>query len=109
MAVALRRTDPLKVKVRGGFSLLDMKRYAVGRGFVTEGFRNLSIDELFAMKMPIVPVEEYGNAHFVVVRGLREGRVDLADPAFGNRRVPLERFMKVWKDGIGFTITRPAS
>ena len=105
----LRRTDPLKVKVRGGFSLLDMKRYAVSRGFVTEGFRNLSIDELFAMKMPIVPVEEYGNAHFVVVRGLREGRVDLADPAFGNRRVPLERFMKVWKDGIGFAITRPAS
>ncbi|TMH67393.1 MAG: peptidase C39 [Betaproteobacteria bacterium] len=105
----LRRTDPLKVKVRGGFSLLDMKRYAVSRGFVTEGFRNLSTDELFAMKMPIVPVEEYGNAHFVVVRGLREGRVDLADPAFGNRRVPLERFMKVWKDGIGFAITRPAS
>src|SRR5689334_17325472 len=29
----LRRTDPLRVKVRGGFSLLDMKRFAESRGY----------------------------------------------------------------------------
>src|SRR5688500_11553424 len=35
----LRRTDPLRVKVRGGFSLLDMKRFAEARGYAAAGFR----------------------------------------------------------------------
>lgn len=107
--VMLRRTDLLRTKVRGGFSLLDMKRYAESRGYRAEGFRSLSADELFAMKMPIVPIDEFGNPHFVVVRGTREGEVDIADPAFGNRRMPIERFKDVWQEGIGFVITRPQS
>ncbi len=105
----LRRTDPLRVRVRGGFSLLDMKRYAESRGYRAEGFRDLSFDDLVAMKPAIVPIEEHGNPHFVVMRGARDGEVDIADPAFGNRRMPVERFREVWKHGIGFTVTRRAS
>jgi predicted double-glycine peptidase len=103
----LRRTDPLRVKVRGGFSLLDMKRYVEARGYTAQGFRNLSLDELSAMRAAIVPIDERGDPHFVVVRGLKDGEVDIADPAFGNRRMPIERFNQVWKEGIGFVITRP--
>ena len=103
----LRRSDPLRVKVRGGFSLLDMKRYVETRGYTAEGFRNLSPVELFALKGPIVPIDEHGNPHFVMVRGARDGQVDIADPAFGNRRMSLERFNRVWQGGIGFVITRP--
>jgi predicted double-glycine peptidase len=103
----LHRTDPLRVKVRGGFSLLDMKRFAESRGYTAEGFRQLSLDELAAMKAPIVPIDEYGNPHFVVVLGRKEGAVDIADPAFGNRRMSVARFNSVWKDGIGFVISRP--
>jgi uncharacterized protein len=102
----LHRTDPLRVKVRGGFSLLDMKRYAESRGYAAEGFRQLSLEELSQMNAPIVPIEEYGNPHFVVMRGTRNGEVDIADPAFGNRRMPVERFNRVWKGGIGFVVTR---
>jgi predicted double-glycine peptidase len=102
----LRRTDPLRVKVRGGFSLLDMKRYAENRGHTAAGFRNLSLDELLKMQSPIVPIAEYGDPHFVVVRGLREGKLDLADPAFGNRRMSIERFTAAWQDSIGFVVTR---
>lgn len=105
----LRRTDPLRVRVRGGFSLLDMKRYAESRGYRAEGFRDLSFDQLIAMKPAIVPIEEHGNPHFVVIRGARGGDVDIADPAFGNRRMSVERFREVWKDGIGFAVTRPVS
>ena len=104
----LRRTDPLRVKVRGGFSLFDMKRYAESRGHDAAGFRNVSLKELAAMRNAIVPIEEYGDAHFVVVRGLRDGQVDVADPGFGNRRVPLERFGEIWKEGIAFVVSRRA-
>src|SRR5688572_15574102 len=102
----LRRTDPLRVKVRGGFSLLDMKRFAENRGYSAAGFRNVSLEELFAMRSPIVPIDEYGDPHFVVVRGLRDGKVDIADPGFGNRSMSVERFRAAWKDGIAFVVTR---
>jgi len=102
----LRRTDPLRVRVRGGFSLLDMKRFAESRGYAATGYRNLSLEELLAMRSPIVPIDEYGDPHFVVVRGRRDGKVELADPAFGNRSMSVERFTSVWKEGIGFVVTR---
>lgn len=105
----LRKTDPLRVRVRGGFSLLDLKRFAESRGYAAAGFRDLSLAELLALKSPIVPIEEYGNPHFVVVRGLRDGEVDIADPAFGNRRMTVEQFGGVWREGIGFVVTRTKS
>lgn len=105
----LRRTDPMRVRVRGGFSLLDMKRFAEARGFKTEGYRGLTVDDLVRMPSAIVPIEEYGDPHFVVVRGRQGNALDIADPAFGNRRMPVERFRQVWRDGIGFVVTRPPS
>lgn len=102
----LRRTDPLRVKVRGGFSLLDMKRFAESRGYRAEGFRGLNLEEMLELKSPIVPIDVRGDPHFVVVRGLRGGRVELADPAFGNRSLSIERFRAAWQDGIGFVVMR---
>lgn len=101
----LRRTDPLRVKVRGGFSLLDLKRFVEGRGYAAAGFRKVSLEELLAMQSPIVPIDEHGDPHFVVVRGLREGKLDVADPAFGNRIMSVERFTAAWQDGIAFVVT----
>jgi predicted double-glycine peptidase len=102
----LRRTDPLRVRVRGGFSLLDMKRFAESRGYSAAGLRHLGLDELLQLRSPIVPIDEYGDPHFVVVRGLREGRIDLADPGFGNRSMPVPRFEAAWKEGTAFVVTR---
>lgn len=104
----LRRTDPLRVRVRGGFSLLDMKRFAENRGHKAAGYRSVSLDELAAMPNAIVPIDEHGDPHFVVVRRIREGQVELADPAFGNRRMSIERFGATWKEGIAFVISRGA-
>lgn len=100
----LRRTDPLRVRVRGGFSLLDLKRFAEGRGYRAEGYRELSLDELLKMESPIVPISEHGNPHFVVVRGMKDRMLDIADPAFGNRKIPLGYFATVWQNGIGFVV-----
>jgi uncharacterized protein len=103
----LHRTDPIKVKVRGGFSLLDMKFFVESRGFKGAGFKGLTFEQLLGLQTPIVPIDYYGNAHFVVVRGLNDaGRVHLADPAFGNRAVSVEDFNSTWNDGIAFMVSR---
>ncbi len=103
----LRSTDPIKVKVRGGFSLLDMKRFVETRGLKGTGYKGLSFEELLALDGPIVPIDARGNPHFVVVRGLTDaGEVHIADPAFGNRSLSVEEFNSVWRDGIGFVVSR---
>jgi predicted double-glycine peptidase len=103
----LRVTDPIKVKVRGGFSLLDMKRFVETRGFKGTGYKDLKFEQLLNLPSPIVPIDFYGNAHFVVVRGLdATGRVKLADPGFGNTSMPIDDFQSVWKSGMAFVVTR---
>jgi predicted double-glycine peptidase len=103
----LRSTDPIKVKVRGGFSLLDMKRFVETRGFKGTAYKGLSMEDLLALQSPIVPIDFHGNPHFVVVRGLNTaGGVHLADPAFGNHAMSKEEFQAIWRDGIGFVVTQ---
>jgi predicted double-glycine peptidase len=101
----LKMTEPLKVKYRGGFSLLDMKHFAELRGYQGKGYRKLTLDSLLGLNSPIVPIEEYGYPHFVVVRGLdSRGRVNIADPGFGNRTMSIPAFTAAWKDGIAFVV-----
>jgi predicted double-glycine peptidase len=103
----LHSTDPIRVKVRGGFSLLDMKRFVETRGFKGAAYKGLSMEDLLALQSPIVPIDFHGNPHFVVVRGLNTaGEVHLADPAFGNHAMSVESFQAVWKEGIGFVVTQ---
>jgi predicted double-glycine peptidase len=103
----LRSTDPIKVKVRGGFSLLDMKRFVETRGFKGAAFKGLSLEDLLTLQSPIVPIDFHGNPHFVVVRGLNSaGGVHLADPAFGNHAMSKEAFQAIWREGIGFVVTQ---
>ena len=105
----LRTTDALRVKARGGFSLLDMKRFAQGRGYAATGYRDLTLSQLAVLKAAIVPIHQFGYPHFVVVRGVADGEVRLADPAFGNRRMPVEEFLQAWKGGVGFVVSRPGA
>jgi uncharacterized protein len=103
----LRSTDPIKVKVRGGFSLLDMKKFVQSRGFIGTGYKNLQLGELLTLNAPIVPIDFYGNPHFIVVRGLTpDGKIDVADPAFGNNTVTIDEFKSTWKDGLAFVVSQ---
>jgi uncharacterized protein len=103
----LRGTDPIEVKVRGGFSLLDMKRFVETRGLKGVGYKGLTIQGLLALQSPIVPIGFYGNPHFVVVRGLNTaGEVHLADPAFGNHSITVESFQGVWREGMAFVVVQ---
>jgi predicted double-glycine peptidase len=105
----LHRVDPVRVRARGGFSLLDLKRFAQARGYQAEGFTGMSIEELVSQKSSvIVPIRLKGFDHFIVVRNIADGRVDVADPGFGNLTMTVDRFQSLWKEGIVFVVTPPS-
>jgi predicted double-glycine peptidase len=85
-----------KEKIKNGLSLLDMKRAAEKFGFSAEGLR-LTIDQLRQLNGPVVVHLDKGFIqHFAVFKGIQGNRVYLADPIFGNSRVPLYRFLHDW-------------
>ncbi len=87
-----------------GFSLLDIKLYLETIGFDADGFR-ASLDQLQKANLPaIVLIEDRGYHHFVVIKGIRYGRVLVGDPALGTRAIPLDRFNHLWKNGLVFVI-----
>lgn len=89
---------------REGFSLLDMQRYLHAHGFDADGFE-LPLDKLFEEGLPaIVLLNDKGYRHFVVVKGMRNGRVLVGDPARGTRALPRERFDALWDNGVLFVV-----
>lgn len=102
----LGRTDPLRVRVRGGFSLLDLKHYVESRGYRGIGYSDLSLEDLVEFGPTLVPLTLKGYSHFVVFKGVRDGRVLVADPAFGNRALTVARFDDAWVEKIGFVVRR---
>ena len=82
---------------------------ALQRGLTGTGYRGMTLDQLLVFQDPIVPVLQYGNPHFIVVRGLTSsGRVDIADPGFGNRTLSVSDFKSIWQGGIGFVVSSAA-
>jgi predicted double-glycine peptidase len=104
----LRRTSPLVVRARLGFSLLDLKIYAATQGLGAAGFGRMTIADLDAMAPIIVPIRQHGFPHFIVYRGRRGDRVLIADPAFGNRTMSVDSFGAAWASRIGFVVFDPA-
>lgn len=88
--------DKAKIS-EGGFSMLELKRYAEAAGLVAGGFRARAAEELRSLRAPaIVLVTNRGYSHFVVVRRVVGNDVYIADPAFGNRVEPLDKFGESW-------------
>lgn len=103
----LKKVDPKVVRARGGFSLKDLKGYAEARGYGAKGYAELTLDDLTEFKTPIIiPVNIKGYDHFVVFRGLSGDRALLSDPVFGSVTMRKDRFLEVWKNKIGFLLTK---
>jgi predicted double-glycine peptidase len=100
----LAGADAARIKARGGFSLLDLKRYAQARGHAAAGYGNLDLWSLAALGVAIVPTQGPAGPHFMVFRGIVDGRVLLADPAYGNRTLPRERFEAMWSPRVAFVV-----
>lgn len=104
----LHRVNPIRVRARGGFSLLELKRFAQARGYSAEGFSGMSLEDLAAEKSWVItPIHFKTFDHFVVVKGIVGDRIILADPGFGNVTMKTNRFAKMWKNGIVFVIHPP--
>ena len=98
------RGDQKKIQAEG-FSLLDMKRYLQAHGYEADGFE-APLTKLEAAAVPaIVLVNENGYNHFVVLKGIRDGRVLIGDPAGGSRALSLAAFEAIWVNQILFVIT----
>jgi predicted double-glycine peptidase len=94
--------DPELIRKKG-FSLLDMKKYAEKHGFKANGYK-VEAEKISKLKIPtIILLDTRGYKHFVVLKGVKEGRVYLADPAAGNRSTTFDEFVKSW-DGIVFVV-----
>lgn len=101
----LANTDPNRVRERGGFSLLDLRRFAEAVGYSANGYANMTLADLAASDVPaILPVRIRELDHFVVFRGVVAGKVLIGDPAFGNLTLSVERFERIWTSGIGFFV-----
>jgi len=95
--------DKAKIQ-REGFSLLEMKTYLESLGYQADGFR-VSLEKIAHVGVPvIVLIETRGYKHFVVIKGLQDGRVLVGDPARGVEVMSQADFLQLWKDGIVFAI-----
>ncbi|EAR21773.1 Peptidase C39, bacteriocin processing [Nitrococcus mobilis Nb-231] len=106
--------NPLLVRIRQGFSLLDLKRYVDQRGYEGIGYGKLKLQDLIERAPIMVPLSLHGYNHFVVFRGVRRNQVLLADPAWGNRTMGIKRFKHVWINypqigKVGFIVAHKGS
>jgi predicted double-glycine peptidase len=103
---------PELVQIREGFSLLDLKRYVQTRGYKGLGFGKLDLNDLIERAPIMVPINALGYNHFVIFRGIMGDRVLLADPAWGNRTMTLDKFQRMWLNygepmgHVGFVVER---
>ncbi len=104
--------NPELVKIRQGFSLLDLKRYVDSHDYHGIGYGKLTFQDLIEKAPVMVPVTFLGYNHFVVFRGGIGNRVVMADPGWGNRTMLRDDFEKAWIDygedvgKVGFVVER---
>lgn len=96
-------SDPEIVQQRG-FSLLDIKHYVQSLGMRGRGYR-VSEARLRSLRVPgLVLMDVRGFRHFVVLKQVHGGTVDLADPILGNRSMPVSDFIKAWPSHALFVV-----
>lgn len=94
---------------REGFSLLDLRSYLKNaHGLQADGYA-VPLEKLAGAGIPaVVLINEGGYNHFVVVKGLRPGRVLLSDPSVGTRVMTRARFDTSWPNHVLFVIRNKA-
>jgi len=105
----MKHGDKEQIKRLRAFSLLDMKRLCNILGYDAAGYRA----EIEDIKNPehwpcIVPIELYGYRHFVVLKGVHDGHVFLADPFSGNISYTLDHFKDAWYENVLFLVEAAA-
>ncbi len=93
-----------RIQERRAFSLLDMKRFVDAIGYEGQGYR-AEMENLKELEVPVVlPIELFGYQHFVVFRGIHDGRVFLADPWIGHTTYTIHAFEDMWYEQVLFMV-----
>jgi predicted double-glycine peptidase len=67
------------------------------------------VNVLADLNLPFIALISVGTyQHFVVVRGIDNDTVFIADPAFGNLRLDVDMFARAWKGQAAFFLLDPA-
>ena len=102
----LKHGDKEQIKRLRAFSLLDMKRLCNVLGYEAAGYKAEIEDIKNAEYWPcIVPIQLFEYRHFVVLKGIHDGHVFLADPFRGNISYTIDQFQKSWYDNVMFLVT----
>jgi uncharacterized protein len=91
-----------------GFSLYDMKRYANSLKYAADGFKIPKVEDLKKLKIPVIAlIDTASYKHFVVIRYADDRYVYIADPSWGNRRIPFDEFKEIWNQNVVFAVQGP--
>ena len=91
-----------------GFSLLDMKSFAQNLKYKSGGFKVPRMNILKDLDVPVITLIETNRyRHFVVIRRTDDKFVYISDPSWGNRKIPLDDFEKIWSKRIIFVVKGP--
>ncbi|ATP27486.1 peptidase C39 [Chromobacterium violaceum] len=89
-----------------GFSMLDMKRFVNVLGLRASGFVS-GAERLPALRIPaLIMLDINGYKHFVVLKMATRDTVYVADPALGNRAIPMPEFTRQW-NGVLLAVAGP--
>ena len=95
---------------KDGFSMLELKKFGDNRGYVVRGFKVKDLQSLSNLKIPVLTlINLRGYSHFVILKGVKNGQVYVADPAYGNRNWPLKEFGPLWSKVILVYLSRTKS
>lgn len=89
--------EELEDRIKEGFSMLDMRDTLVRFGYQAVGVK-LSFEQVQQLKGPIVVLlrKEEIN-HFVVLKGIVNDLVQIADPTSGNLKLTKSEFLHYWQ------------
>ncbi len=82
---------------KDGLSFLELEKISRSLGYQSASVR-LKLPAFLELSGPVIVFlkrKEY--KHFAVLRGVKEGRVFLADPSRGNIKLPIQEFVQEWK------------
>ena len=111
LIVLLKTLTPEETKDRfkHGLAISDLRRAAVDMGYLST-IGTISLQQLSQARAPVVvalKIKEYD--HFVVYRGMCDGRVYLADPIRGNVRPTIPEFNGQWQKNAILVVVKPGT
>ena len=80
------------------------QRYVETLGMRGRGYR-VDEERLGTLRVPgLILMDVAGFRHFVVLKRIDDGLVEVGDPILGNRRIPMKEFLEAWPSRAVFVV-----